>query len=138
KAFRPRDHLRAAEARRMGRCSQMALAAARMAIGDAGLSEAALRGPRASVVLGTTMGEADVLEDLDDAWIHKGAGAVRRAWIPKYGSTLLPIHIARAIGAEGMVLTLPAACAAGNYAIGFASDMIRAGKADVVVTGAAE
>ena len=34
-----------------------------------------------------------------------------------------------------MVLTLPAACAAGNYAIGFACDMIRAGKADVVVTG---
>ena len=37
-----------------------------------------------------------------------------------------------------MVLTLPAACAAGNYAIGFAADMIRAGRADVVVTGAAE
>ena len=58
--------------------------------------------------------------------------------IPKYGSTLLPIHVARAIGSEGRVLTLPAACAAGNYAIGFAADIIRAGKADVVVTGAAE
>ena len=138
KGFRARDHLTAAEARRMGRCSQMALAAARMAIADAALPGKALEGPRASVVLGTTMGEADVLEDLDAAWIHKGAGAVRRAWIPKYGSTLLPIHVARAIGAEGAVLTLPAACAAGNYAIGFASDMIRAGKADVVVTGAAE
>jgi 3-oxoacyl-[acyl-carrier-protein] synthase II len=37
-----------------------------------------------------------------------------------------------------MVLTLPAACAAGNYAIAFASDLIRAGRADVIVTGAAE
>lgn len=138
KAFRPRDHLTAAEARRMGRCSQMALAAARMAIADAGLKDDALEGPRASVVLGTTMGEADVLEDLDAAWIQKGLSAVKRAMIPKYGSTLLPIHVARAIGAEGAVLTLPAACAAGNYAIGFACDMIRAGKADVVVTGAAE
>ena len=138
KAFRPRDHLTAAEARRMGRCSQMALAASRMAIADAGLKDDALKGPRASVVLGTTMGEADVLEDLDAAWIHKGLSAVTRAMIPKYGSTLLPIHVARAIGAEGAVLTLPAACAAGNYAIGFACDMIRAGKADVVVTGAAE
>jgi 3-oxoacyl-[acyl-carrier-protein] synthase II len=138
KGFRPRDHLTALEARRMGRCSQMALAAARMAIEDAKLRPEALRGPRASVVLGTTMGEADVLEDLDDAWIKKGARGVRRAWIPKYGSTLLPIHVARAIGSEGAVLTLPAACAAGNYAIGFAADLIRAGKADVVVTGAAE
>lgn len=138
KDFRPRDHLSAIEARRMGRCSQMALAAARMAIEDAALPAEALKGPRASVVLGTTMGEADVLGELDQAWIRKGASAVRRAWIPKYGSTLLPIHVARAIGAEGGVLTLPAACAAGNYAIGFAADMIRAGKADVVVTGAAE
>jgi len=138
KDFRPRDHLSATEARRMGRCSQMALAAARMAIEDARLPEGALRGPRASVVLGTTMGEADVLGELDHAWIHKGAAAVRRAVLPKYGSTLLPIHVARAIGSEGAVLTLPAACAAGNYAIGFAADLIRSGKADVVVTGAAE
>ncbi len=138
KSFRARDHLSAAEARRMGRCSQMALAAARMAIHDAKLDHDALRGPRASVVLGTTMGEADVLENLDHAWIEKGLPGVRRAWIPKYGSTLLPIHVARAIGAEGGVLTLPAACAAGNYAIGLACDLIRAGKADVIVTGAAE
>src|SRR5688572_18016101 len=138
KTFRPRDHLSVVETRRMGRCSQMALAAARMAIADSGLRREALRGPRASVVLGTTMGEADVLEDLDHAWIEKGLAAVRRAWLPKYGSTLLPIHIARAIGSEGMVLTLPAACAAGNYAIGFACDLIRAKRADVVITGAAE
>lgn len=138
KGFRARDHLTAEESRRMGRCSQMALAAARMAIADAGIGEAALTGPRASVVLGTTMGEADVLEDLDHAWITRGLAGVRRARLPKYGSTLLSIHVARAIGSEGAVLTLPGACAAGNYAIGLASDLIRAGKADVVVTGAAE
>ncbi|MBX3231582.1 MAG: beta-ketoacyl-[acyl-carrier-protein] synthase family protein [Labilithrix sp.] len=138
KGFVARDHLSAAETRRMGRCSQMALAAARMAIADAALPEQALHGPRASVVLGTTMGEADVLEDLDHAWIAKGAAGVRRAWIPKYGSTLLSVHVARAVGSEGAVLTLPAACAAGNYAIGLASDLLRAGRADVIVTGAAE
>ena len=138
KDFVPRDHLSATEGRRMGRCSQMALAAARMAIADAHLDENALRGPRASVVLGTTMGEAALLGEIDSVWFHKGAAAVRRAFLPKYGSTLLPIHVARAIGSEGMVLTLPAACAAGNYAIGFAADLIRSGKADVVVTGAAE
>ncbi len=138
KGFRASDHLTTLEARRMGRCSQMALAAARMAIADAGLEAAALKGPRVAVVIGTTMGEAGVLGDLDHAWIHKGAGAVRRASIPKYGSTLLPIHIARAIGSEGAVLALPGACAAGNYAIGFAADLIRSGKADLVIAGGAE
>src|SRR4051812_38288620 len=44
KAFRPKDHLTAAETRRMGRCSQMALAAARMAIADAGLTPELLKG----------------------------------------------------------------------------------------------
>jgi 3-oxoacyl-[acyl-carrier-protein] synthase II len=46
--------------------------------------------------------------------------------------------VARAIGSQGMVLALPGACAAGNYAIGFAADLIRSGRADVVIAGAAE
>jgi 3-oxoacyl-[acyl-carrier-protein] synthase II len=116
----------------------MALAAARMALADAGLDSATIAGPRTAVVLGTTMGEAQLLADMEHDWIVHGPQAIRRSLIPRYGSTLLPIHVARAVGAQGMVLTLPAACAAGNYAIGFAADLIRAGRADVVVTGAAE
>lgn len=138
KDFRARDFLTAAEARRTGRCSAMAIAAARMAVTDSGLTEAELAGPRTSVILGTTMGEASVLGELSIAWIHDGATAVKSQNIPKYGTTLLPIHVARAVGARGMVQTLPAACAAGNYAIGFAADQIRAGRADVVITGASE
>jgi 3-oxoacyl-[acyl-carrier-protein] synthase II len=138
KGFRARDHLTAAEARRCGRCSAMTLAAARMAIKDAGLGPDDLKGPRTAVALGTTMGEATVLEEMDHGFIQHGAQGIKRALIPKYGSTLLPIHVARAVGAQGMVLTLPAACAAGNYAISFALDMIRMGRADVVVTGASE
>jgi len=138
KAFEPRDHLTRAERRRTGRCSAMAVAAARMAIADAGLDPSRLAGPRTAVVLGTTMGEAQLLGGLEHDWIVHGPDAVDRALIPRYGSTLLPIHVARAIGAQGMVLTLPAACAAGNYAIGFAADLVRSRRADVVVTGAAE
>jgi 3-oxoacyl-[acyl-carrier-protein] synthase II len=84
------------------------------------------------------MGEADVIADIDHAWIKGGARAIRRSLIPKYGSTLLPIHVARAVGAQGMVTALPAACAAGNYAIGFGADLIRAGRADVAIVGASE
>ncbi len=138
KGFRARDFLSAAEARRTGRASAFAIAAARMAVEDAGLGEKALSGERTSVVVGTTMGEANVLGELQKAWIHSGEEAVPTPKIPRYGSTLLSVHVARALGARGMVQTLPAACAAGNYAIGFAADQIRAGRADVVVTGGAE
>jgi 3-oxoacyl-[acyl-carrier-protein] synthase II len=138
KAFRAEDHLSAAEARRMGRCAQMGVAAARLARDDAKISDAALKGPRVAVVMGTTMGEAELLGEMEGAWIERGEGAVKRAQIPRYGSTLLPIHVARALGIAGLVTTLPAACAAGNYAIGFGVDLIRSGRADVVIAGAAE
>ncbi len=138
KGFRATDHMTTAEARRMGRCSAMTVAAARMATADSGLDAAALAGPRTAVVVGTTMGEADVLENLDHAWIAGGARAVKPSLLPRYGSTLLSIHVARAVGAQGMVVTLPGACAAGNYALGFAADLIRTGRADVVIAGAAE
>jgi 3-oxoacyl-[acyl-carrier-protein] synthase II len=140
KQFRAEDHLTSAELRRTGRCSAMMLAAARMALKDAGLAEKRQNYDRrrVAVVLGTTMGEAGIIATLDHSWIAKGQTGVRRSLLPKYGSTLLPIHVARAIGAEGMVLALPGACSAGNYAIGFGADLIRSGRADVVVCGSGE
>lgn len=136
--FRPRDHLTSAEAKRVGRCSAFAVAATRMAVADAQLDLSKLDGERVSVVLGTTMGEVDVISELESAWLHHGEEAVERKKLARYGTTLLPVHVARAVGARGLVQTLPAACAAGNYAIGFALDQIRAGRADVVITGASE
>jgi 3-oxoacyl-[acyl-carrier-protein] synthase II len=136
--FRAQEHLTVAEMHRMGRCSAMALAAARMAIADANLRLDPPRALRTAVVIGTTMGDADILTDIDHTWIRSGSEAIRRSRLVRYGSTLLPVHVARGIGAQGMVLTLPAACAAGNYAVGFASDLMRAGRADVVVTGASD
>ena len=138
KGFVATDCMTEREARRMGRASAFSVAAARMAAEDAGLSSTELAGERTAVVVGTTMGEANVLGELQQAWIHEGTRAVRSASLPRYGSTLLPIHVARAFGASGMVQTLPAACAAGNYAIGFAADQIRAGRCDVAITGAVE
>jgi 3-oxoacyl-[acyl-carrier-protein] synthase II len=138
RGFNSRDFLTAAEARRMGRCSAFAVAAARMAVEDAGLPPEMLRGERTTVVCGTTMGEADVVGELENAWVHGGSDAVLTKRLPMCGSTLLPIHIARAFGARGMVQTLPAACAAGNYAIAFGADLIRLGRADVVICGASE
>ena len=87
----------------MGRCAAMALAAARMAVADAEIASAqALAGPRTAVVIGTTMGEA---LGSSPRWNTSGSStgpqAVTRALIPQYGSTPLPIHVARAVGAQG-------------------------------------
>ena len=63
--FRPRDFLSAAETRRTGRCSQFALVASRMAVEHAGLRDDQLAGRRTAVIFGTTMGEANLLGQLD-------------------------------------------------------------------------
>lgn len=136
KGFDPRDHLRPDELRRASRCGQMALAGARMAVADARLSLDS--GARVAVVLGTTMGEAEVAERIDTARIRGGPASIEPRDVLRYAPYLLSHFVARALGARGMVLTLPAACAAGNYAIGFASDLLRTGRADVVITGASE
>ena len=138
KDFRPRDHLSSAEARRMGRCAAMTVAAAREAVAQANLDTEKIANMRSAVFIGTTMGEANVLGELEAAWIHQGKEAVSSAKLPRYGTTLLPIHVARAFHVRGTVQTLPAACAAGNYAIGFGADYIRSGRADIAITGASE
>ena len=126
KGFDERDFLTAAEQQRMARCSQLAVASTRMAVEDAGLEPAALAGPRTSVVLGTTMGEAHLLEEQQQRWFLGGTDAIEANLLPRYGTTLLPIHVARALGARGLVQAIPTACAAGNYAIAYAADLIRA------------
>lgn len=136
--FRARDHLTEWETRRVGKCSAFAIAAARMALADARLRLEGGARERCDVVLGTTMGEVDVISELESAWLHRGEQAVQAGMLPRYGTGLLPVHVARAVGAMGLVQALPAACAAGNYAIGFACDQIQRGRADVVITGASE
>ena len=138
RGFMARDFLTAAEVRRTGRCSAFALAAARQAVEESGIAPELLRGSRTSVIMGTTMGEADVIGELEHAWVKRGAEGVVPNKLARCGSSLMPIHIARAFGVRGMVQTLPAACAAGNYSIAFAADLIRSGRADVVICGASE
>ncbi len=136
--FVPADHLTAREQRHVGRCGAMSLAAARMAVADASLAPEALAHRQACVVMGTTMGEADALAVLDTAWIRQGPEAVSARAVPRYAPYLGAMHLARAFKTRGLVLTLPAACAAGNYALGYASDLLRAGRAEVALAGAAE
>lgn len=142
KDFRARDFLTAAEARRTGRCGAYTLAAARMATVDARLGPASVERARFAVVIGTTMGEAQDMQRLEHKWIRKGTDAVKtrasNSVVARCGWNLLPIHIARSLGAGANLLTLPGACAAGNYAIGLGADLIRTGRADVVLAGGVE
>src|SRR6201991_4446552 len=71
KNFDAARHLRRLDATRIGRASQFAAAAARMALADAGVEPDSLDPLRAGVSMGTTSGEPLEVERFDDAYLAK-------------------------------------------------------------------
>jgi beta-ketoacyl-acyl-carrier-protein synthase II len=128
------------EARRMGRCSQFAIVAAKEALEDAGLSpeQVEAQGERVGVVMGTTMGPHDV--GLYETLKYKTNGFKRPNPI-QFVNCLpnMPAHyVSRYTQALGPLSIPSTACATGTQAVGEASELIRSGRCDVVITGGVE
>jgi 3-oxoacyl-[acyl-carrier-protein] synthase II len=88
--------------------------------------------------MGTTSGEAREVESFNDRLMADGGQSVGREFLARYPCHLIPEHVASEIGFHGPNLMIPAACAAGNYAIAWAVDTLRAGRADIMVAGGAD
>ncbi|MDA8018718.1 MAG: beta-ketoacyl-[acyl-carrier-protein] synthase family protein [Thermoanaerobaculia bacterium] len=137
KGFDPVGRFRKLDPMELGRASQLAVFAAREAVEDAGLETAGYPSHRLGVAMGTTSGEPGQVEDMDDRWL---AGELDRmgAFARLYPSHVIAGHVAAELEIEGVVTMLPAACAAGNYAVGFAVDALRTGRADAMLAGGAD
>jgi 3-oxoacyl-[acyl-carrier-protein] synthase II len=122
----------------LGRASQFAAAAARLALEDAVLELEALDPRRIGVAMGTTSGEPLFVEEYNNIRKAQGKEAVSTETMVRYPCHVIPTHVAMEIGARGPCLMIPTACAAGNYAIGYGFDMIRTGRADVMFSGGAD
>jgi len=134
--FDPRDHVARQNPNSMGRASQMAVGAARMAIADARVDLDAMNRSRVGVALGTTSGESLLVERYNDM---KKRGENQPAGIfGRYPCHVVPAHVAVEFGLRGPAVMIPNACAAGNYAIGYAFDQIRGGRADMMLAGGAD
>ncbi|MFJ5559459.1 beta-ketoacyl-[acyl-carrier-protein] synthase family protein [Streptomyces sp. NPDC093250] len=137
--FDPAEWIRTFQPEELGRATQFSVAAANMAVADAGIGAEELRGRRTMVSVGTTDAESrdlDLLvgEQLDKGPEHLTPGVARRAHASR-----LSTSIVRELGLTDVeALTIPTACAAGNYAIGSGYDAIRAGDVDVALCGGAD
>jgi 3-oxoacyl-[acyl-carrier-protein] synthase II len=136
--FVPEAHLQRLDPAAIGRASQFAAAAARMALADACWDLEKLDPRRTAVSMGTTSGEPLFIEIYNDVRKAEGEDAIPADIFPKYPCHVIPAHVAIEIGARGPCLMIPTACAAGNYAIGYGFDLIRTGRADVVLAGGAD
>ncbi|RJQ55108.1 MAG: beta-ketoacyl-[acyl-carrier-protein] synthase family protein [Nitrospiraceae bacterium] len=137
KDFRPEDFIDRRRIKFLGRTSQMAIAAASMALDDAGLSLGKIGRERTGVFMGTTMGEKP-LEEAVDAWIIAGTENLSRLKILQSSANNIPNNIATYFKIHGPNYLIPTACAAGNYAIGYGYDFIRRGELDFAVAGGAD
>jgi 3-oxoacyl-[acyl-carrier-protein] synthase II len=138
KGFRPEEHLRRGPPQRVGRGSQLAVAAAWMALEDSGVDLDTVNRRRVGVSMGTTSGEPLFIERYNDIRKADGLEAIPGEMFPKYPCHTIPANIAIEVDIHGPCLMIPTACAAGNYAIGYASDLIRSGQAGLMLAGGAD
>jgi beta-ketoacyl-acyl-carrier-protein synthase II len=138
KDFDPGKYMNPKEARRIARISQLAIAAARMALEDAGLPEPVQNGERTGTVIGTAAGGLDVAIEQMHIWRTKGLRSVSPFVVAGFLPNMSAHHVSLVAGTKGLINTVVAACASGAQAIGEAVDYIRHGRADTVIAGGVE
>ncbi|MBD3391509.1 MAG: beta-ketoacyl-ACP synthase II [Chitinivibrionales bacterium] len=137
--FDPAAYLEPSKIKHMGRSSQFAIAAAKEAVRRSGIEVDKEDPFRMAVCMGTTMGEPQILDQgVRAKYDASDTNAIPPDLPRQYPCSVIPTNVARELGAKGYVTIIPTACAAGNYAIGYAFDLLHLGKADVVLAGGSD
>jgi 3-oxoacyl-[acyl-carrier-protein] synthase II len=134
--FVPEDFMDRRAARRMDRFAQMAVAAARLGLDDAGLDPAKV--PDAGVYVGSGIGGLATFVDQTLVCFERGPDRLSPLFIPMMIANMGAAQISMQLGLRGPLLSTVSACATSNHAIGEALDAIRLGRADVIVAGGTE
>ncbi|MBM3262229.1 MAG: beta-ketoacyl-[acyl-carrier-protein] synthase family protein [candidate division Zixibacteria bacterium] len=138
KRFAPEKYVRNQSPGELGRSSQLAIAASYLALADAGMDPERLDPVMTGVSMGTTSGEPNQVERFNDALVAQEPERIGPEFIGRYPCHRIAGYVAGEFGLTGCNMMIPAACAAGNYAMAYAFDAIRAGRADVMLAGGAD
>ncbi len=137
-AVEPTEVLERVKARRLDRAAQFAVVAAQAAWADAGLADADVDDERLGVAIATGIGGVQTLLANYDALNEKGPRRVSPLAVPMLMANSPAANVGLMLGAKAGVHTPVSACASGNEGISLGVDMIRLGRADVVVVGGTE
>ena len=135
-AIEPSEQMERVEIRRLDRSEQFALIASREAWKDAGSPE--MDKERLGVVIASGIGGVTTLLDQYDVLREKGPRLVSPHTVPMLMPNGPAANVGLELQAKAGVHTPVSACASGAEAIGYALDMIRNNRADVVVSGGVE
>ena len=138
KGFNVEDFMSKKEARHLDPFCHYGIAAAKMAVDDSGLDMAKEDATRVGVVAASGVGGLQVLQTQMDVLRSRGPGRFSPFIIPQMITNILPGIISINHGMKGPNYAIVTACASGTHCIGSAFDLIRHGKADVMLAGGAE
>ncbi len=136
--FDPGEFMDPKEHKRMARFSQLAVAAAGLAIDDAGLDLDNGNRDRIGVVMGNGVGGFPTMEDNSRTLISRGGMKMSPYFIPMILPNMAAANVSRLYGLTGYTSTIVTACAAGTQGIGEAAEIVRRGATDVVLGGGCE
>lgn len=136
--FDPTEWMDKREARRMGRFSQLALAAAYEAMDSSGLDISKEDPSRVGVLMGSGSGGLPETDEQATVKVTKGVMRMSPFYIPIMLVNMAAANVSRTFGITGYTNTCATACAASTQAVGEAVEVIRRGTADVIVAGGTE
>ncbi|MGW1191730.1 beta-ketoacyl-[acyl-carrier-protein] synthase family protein [Streptomyces sp. NPDC002559] len=132
----PASLLPRTRARKLDRCEQIAVLSAREAWEDAGAPQ--VEPERLAVVIGTGTGGVITTLEQDDVFERTGARRLSPFAVPMLMPNGPAAWVSMDLGAKGGARTVVSACASGAEALAVGQDLIRSGRADVVVAGGVE
>ncbi len=136
--FDPLKWIGRKDAKKMDRFIHFAIGASMMALEDANLSVPVPDPDQTGVLLGVGLGGLRTIEDAGEILRTRGPRRLSPFMLPRLISNLAPGQVSIMTGARGPNWSPVSACATGANAIGEATNMIREGRADVVISGGTE
>jgi len=136
--FDPSDYMETKSARRMARFAQLAVAASRLAVEDAGLDLSMHDPERVAAVINTGGGGVTTISQQTEVLNSKGPGRVSAMFVPMMAGNMASCQVSIQLGLRGPALTSLAACAASIYAFIDSRQLVLGGEADLALTGGTE
>jgi 3-oxoacyl-[acyl-carrier-protein] synthase II len=136
--FVPDKLLERLEVRHWGRSSLFAAGAARLAFEDSRLDLEVVQAGMAGSVMGTTSGESAVVDQLAAQWVSGGLQGLAPELVGQLPASQIAAAVNAELGLTGEAVTVPTACSASNYALGYSYDLVRSGEAEFMIAGGAD
>jgi 3-oxoacyl-[acyl-carrier-protein] synthase II len=138
KGFDPTEYIDFKEARRMARCSQMAVVAGFQAMADARLGDQVPDPDRSGVIMGTGVGGFDAGLESWNTYKTKGLRRVNPFTAMSLLCNMPAHHISLQFQCQAYNSTVVTACASGTQSLAEAAEVIRQGRADLMLAGGVE